>query len=100
MGSSMSVRTGEAFDVKVTSVVEERKRINSLRWQTKVRYDLSNARDEAITVDLGQSGLWGDVRMIEQSLTGKRTSADRMEWSVPVPANGKASLTAVFDSRY
>ncbi len=100
MGSSMSVRTGEAFDVKVSSVVEERKSINSGRWQTKMRYELSNARNEAVTVDLAQSGLWGDVRIVEQSLEGKRTSADRMEWSVPVPANGKATLNVVFDSRY
>lgn len=100
MGSSMSIRTGEAFDVKVKSVVEERTRINSSRWLTKMRYELSNARNSAVTVDLGQSGLWGDVRIKEQSQAGKRTSADRMEWSVLVPANGKAGLTVVFDSRY
>lgn len=100
MGSSMSIRTGEAFDVKVKTVVEERTRINSTRWLTKMRYELSNARGAAVTVDLGQSGLWGDVRIKEQSQEGKRTSAERMEWSVPVPANGKASLTVVFESRY
>lgn len=100
MGSAMSVRTGEAFDVKVKTVVEERTRIGSSRWKTRMRYELSNARGEAIMVDLGQSGLWGDVRITEQSLEGKRVSADRVEWSVPVPANGKAIVTATFDSRY
>ena len=60
----------------------------------------TNARNEAVTVDLGQSGLWGDVRVTDQSQTGTRVSADRMEWSVKVPANGKATLTATFDSRY
>jgi hypothetical protein len=100
MGSSMSVRTGEAFDVKVKSIVEERKRINDSRWQTTVRYELSNALATAVTVDLGQSGLWGDVRIKQQSLESKRTSAERVEWSVPVPANGKAVVTAIFDSRY
>jgi hypothetical protein len=100
MGSSMSIRTGEAFDVKVKTVVEERTRINSRRWRTKMRYELTNASKKAITVDLAQSGLWGDVRMIDQSQEGKRISADKMEWSVPVAANGKATLTATFDSRY
>ncbi len=100
MGSQMSIRTGEAFDVKVKTVVVERTRVNSSRWKTKMQYEFTNARGEAITVDLGQSGLWGDVRIPEQSLVGKRVSADRMEWSVPVPANGKAILTATFDSRY
>lgn len=100
MGSAMSIRTGDAFDVKVKSVVEERTRLSSSRWKTRMRYELSNARNEAITVDLGQSGLWGDVRITEQSQEGKRVSADRIEWNVAVPANGKATVTATFDSRY
>jgi hypothetical protein len=49
---------------------------------------------------LAQDGLWGDVRVTDQTITGERISADRMEWKVPVPANGKASLTVVFDTRY
>ena len=100
MGSAMSIRTGEAFDVKIRTVVEERTRINNNRWKTRMRYEITNARDNAITVDLGQNGLWGDVRISEQSQEGKRVSADRTEWSVPVPANGKATVTATFDSRY
>jgi hypothetical protein len=100
MGSAMSIRTGEAFDVKVKTVVTERTRINSNRWKTKMTYELTNARNEPVTVDLGQQGLWGDVRVTDQSQEGTRVSADRMEWSVKVPANGKATLTATFDSRY
>ena len=100
MGSAMSIRTGEAFDVKVKTVVVERTRINGTRWKTKMQYEFTNARNEAVTIDLGQSGLWGDVRVTDQSQTGARVSADRMEWSVKVPANGKAMLTATFDSRY
>jgi hypothetical protein len=100
MVSQMSIRTGEAFDVKVKTVVMERTRINSNRWKSKMQYEFTNARNQAVTVDLGQSGLWGDVRVTEQSQEGKRVSADRIEWSVLVPANGKAILTATFDSRY
>ncbi len=100
MGSAMSIRTGDAFDVKGTALVVERKRLSSSRWRTAMRYDFTNARPEPVAVDLTQDGLWGDVRVIEQSLTGERVSADRMEWRVPVPANGKASVTVVFDTRY
>ncbi|MVZ97643.1 DUF4139 domain-containing protein [Sphingorhabdus sp. IMCC26285] len=100
MGSAMSIRTGESFDVKVKTMVEERTRISSNRWKTRMRYEITNARGNAITVDLGQNGLWGDVQLSEQSQEGKRVSADRIEWSVPVPANGKATVTATFDSRY
>ncbi|WP_443024573.1 DUF4139 domain-containing protein [Sphingomonas sp. ERG5] len=100
MGSQMSIRTGEAFDVKGAAVTVERKRLSSTRWRTAMRYDFSNARPDAVTIDLAQNGLWGDVRVIDQSITGERVSADRMEWKVPVPGNGKASVTVVFDTRY
>ncbi len=100
LGSAMSIRTGEAFDVKIKTVVTERTRINSRRWKTKMTYEISNARNEAVTVDLLQSGLWGDVRITEESIPSKRVSADDVEWNVPVVANGKTTLTATFDSRY
>ncbi len=100
MGSSMSIRTGEAFDVKVKVVVEERIRINNRRWKTRMRYTVTNARANPVTVDLAQDGLWGDVRIEAQSTPGTRISADRIEWKVPVAANGTTDLTATFDSRY
>lgn len=100
MGSAMSIRTGEAFDVKVKSTVSERKRINRRRWRTSMTYEVTNARNEAITVDLSQRGLWGDVRIREESLASTRISADKVEWKVPVAANGSTTVTAVFDSRY
>ncbi|OWK27877.1 DUF4139 domain-containing protein [Sphingomonas mucosissima] len=100
LGSSMSIRTGEAFDVKVKVVVAERTRQARGRWRTRMTYNLTNARDAPVTVDLAQDGLWGDVKVVEQSLTGERVSADRIEWKVPVPANGTTDLTATFDTRY
>jgi hypothetical protein len=100
MGSSMSIRTGEAFDVKVKTVVAERTRLSNRRWRTRMTYTVSNARDVPVTVDLAQDGLWGDVNITEQSLAGERVSADRVEWKVPVAASGTTDLTATFDSRY
>ncbi|NWK98425.1 DUF4139 domain-containing protein [Sphingobium lactosutens] len=105
MGSSMALRTGEAFDVKIRPTVEQRTKKGSSRWETRMRYTLTNARPEAVTIDLAQQGLWGDTRVTAQSLggqaiEGKRVSADRMEWSVPVPANGSVDLSVTFDSRY
>jgi hypothetical protein len=100
MGSSMALRTGDAFDVKVRPTVEQRSRKGDRRWETRMRYTLTNARPEAVTIDLAQLGLWGDTRVVAQSLEGRRVSADRMEWSVPVPANGSIDLNVTFDSRY
>ena len=100
MGSAMSLRTGDAFDVKVQTTVVSRTRKGDSRWVTKMKYVVTNARPEAATVLVAQSGLYGDVRITDESLKSERVSADRAEWQVPVPANGKVELTATFDSRY
>lgn len=99
LGSSMSVRTGQAFDVKIKTVVLESTKVSQNRWRTKVRYELTNARNDAVTVDLAQSNIYGNVNIIEQSQESKRVSASRVEWQVAVPANGTSVLTATFERR-
>lgn len=100
MGSDVAITTGQAFDVKVQPVVEKRERVSSGRWRTMMRYTLTNARPQAVTVDLVQMGLWGDVRIAEESLKSTRRSADEALWRVTVPANGESIVTATFDTRY
>ena len=65
-----------------------------------MRYRLTNASPRAVTVNLVQSGLWGDTRIVDESQESERRSADEALWRVAVPANGEASLTATFDSRF
>jgi hypothetical protein len=100
MGSELGLVTGQAFDVKVQPVVEQRERMSSSRWRTRMRYTLTNARPQPVTVDLLQSGLWGDTRIVEESQPSQRRSADDSLWRVQVPANGEAVVTATFDTRY
>jgi hypothetical protein len=100
LGSDIGLASGQAFDVKVRPVVEERTRLSSSRWRTKMRYALTNAGPKPITVDLIQSGFWGDVRILDESMRSERLSADEARWRVPLPANGEATVTATFDSRY
>jgi len=100
MGSDIAITTGQAFDVKVQPVVEKRERMSNDRWRTTMRYKLSNARPQPVTVDLIQSGLWGDVRIVDESKKSDRRSADETMWRVTVPANGEATVTATFDTRY
>jgi hypothetical protein len=100
MGSSIGLTTGLAFDVKVHPVVEERQNISSTRSRTRMRFTLTNARPEAVTVDLVQSGLWGDTRIISESMESDRRSADEALWRVPVPANGSAQVTVTFEHRH
>jgi hypothetical protein len=132
MGSDIGLKTGEAFDVKVQPVVESRDRITAEQWkttsrfrivapdgrlstgeqdtlqrtefwQTKMRYTLTNARPEPVTVDLFQSGLdsyWDDTRIISETIRSERLSSDRVVWRVPVPANGTVNLEVTFQTRY
>jgi hypothetical protein len=103
MGSEIAIRTGDAFDVKVKAVAEQRERVGGSRWKTAMRYTLTNARPEPVMVDLIQSGLdfWlDDTRIVEESQQSERQSSDAALWRVAVPANGEAVVTAVFDTRY
>lgn len=102
MGSELGLTTGQAFDIKVQPTVEQRTRVSSdgSRWRTAMRYRLTNAGPRAVTVDLVQSGLWGDTRIIDESRKSERRSADEALWRVEVPANGEASVTATFDTRF
>jgi hypothetical protein len=100
MGSTLSLAIGDAFDVKVRAVVDKRTRLSTFDWQSDMRYELSNAMPRPVTVKLLQDGLWGDSRITAESQKSKRRSADTAEWAVTVPANGNASLTASFETRY
>ena len=100
MGSTLSMSTGDAFDVKVKPVVEKREKAGPRRWKTSMRYTLSNASPKSVTVVLQQDGLWGDTKISSESLKSTRPNADMAEWSVTVPANGSIDVTAVFDSAY
>ena len=41
MGSSLALKTGEAFDVKVQPVLEKRDRIDSGEWEKTARYRIT-----------------------------------------------------------
>ena len=100
MGSTLSLQTGDAFDIKVHPVVTKRTSKSLFRWQTDMSYELTNAQTQPVLVKLFQDGLYGDVRIAAESQKSARPSADQAEWDVTVPANGKTTLTASFDTRY
>jgi hypothetical protein len=103
MGSRLAIKTGEAFDVKVKAVVQTRERAGSNKWRTTMVYTLTNARPDAVVVELSQGGLdswWKDTRILEETQASERINADEALWKVSVPANGEATLTATFETRY
>jgi hypothetical protein len=100
MGSQLSLGTGDAFDVKLKSTVTSRTRVNEFRWKTAMSYTLTNALPRAVKATLIQDGLWGDTKVVSESQASMRRNANAAEWTVDIPANGKAVLTAVFDTKF
>ena len=125
LGSALELRTGAAFDVQVQSQVVSREVISSDEWETyrsyrihedgqvreirvdrtlryfktTMRYTITNARPEAVTVDLLQAGLggwWRDVRIVSESLPGSQRNVDQRLYEVPVAAEGETVLTVTY----
>jgi hypothetical protein len=131
-GSNLSLKTGDAFDVKVQPFLEKREKITSDEWEKSVRYRITNgngkeetvtverqkeyyrttmryvvtnAKSQPVTVDLIQSGLnqyWyaQDDQVISETIKGQQMNINERWWQVPVPANGETTVTVVFQSRY
>lgn len=131
-GSDVEMITGFAFDVKVQSSIEKREKSTEAEWQktaeyrvfknggvepvttvstyssrdfwrTTMRYTLTNARSQPVTVDVWQDDLngWNEgTRVLKESMPGTQDGADRRKWQVPVPAGGKAELTVTYLSTF
>jgi hypothetical protein len=92
-GSELSIKTGEAFDVSSQATLVAETKVSRTRSRYEMRYLLRNARDQPVTVELRQGGLWRDGEVKTESLKSRRIDARTLGWSVPVPANGETVLT-------
>jgi hypothetical protein len=124
-GSLLTVKTGEAFDVKIQPVVQSREKIDAGEWErvarfrvgdkvttveaaktywrTHMRYNLTNARAQPVEVEVVQAGLDGgahDTRVSAESVKGEQRNANERVWHVTIPAHGSLALTAQIDTRY
>ncbi len=97
-GSEMAITIGEAFDVTVKPTLVSSKELSPHHQLVSVRYDLHNAKDAPVTVELRQGGLYTRTStMKRESLPGRQIDAYTRGWSAPVPANGDLVVTADFD---
>jgi hypothetical protein len=92
-GSDLSIKTGEAFDITVQPTLISQERVNRTRSRYNMEYLVRNARGEAATVEIRQSGLWRDGKILNESVPSTRVDAYTLQWSVEVPANGEKKLT-------
>jgi hypothetical protein len=132
MGSDLSLVTGDAFDITVKAEVEKRETITSDEWEksarwrvvkdgavveevtlerpktyfrTVMRYTVTNAKREAVDVQLNQTGLgnnwWSDdFRIPAEDIKGEQLNADRRRYIVPVPAEGERVIRVTYETRY
>jgi len=76
--------------VQPTLVVANR--VSSRNSEYTMSYVVRNARANAVTVTLRQSGLWRFNEVTEESIKGRRADFDSYAWDVPVAANGESTL--------
>lgn len=132
MGSVLSLRTGDAFDVFVQAEVESRNRITAAEYeaaaryrvieagavtreieveravdyyQTTMRYTFTNAKPEAVEVELTQGGLdygwWArDFRVTAEDAPGEQVNAGTRLYRVSVPANGTRVVRVTYQTKY
>lgn len=92
-GSELSIKTGEAFDITVQPTLVSQEGLSNTRSRYTMEYLVRNARSSAAVVEVRQSGLWRDGKVIKESLKSSRVDAYTLQWDVNVPANGETKLT-------
>ena len=131
MGSELTLSTGDAFDISVQAEVEKRDRITGEEWETyrrwqvfedgqlvregqaqapvtywrtTMRYTLTNAKPEAVEVELIQAGLdrgwWSRDFRVNEEVPGVQLNADRRKYVITVPANGRREVRVTYATRY
>jgi hypothetical protein len=132
MGSDLSLVTGDAFDITVKAEVEKRETITSDEWEksarwrvvrdgvvveeatlerpktfyrTVMRYTLTNAKREAVEVQLNQTGLgnswWSDdFRITSEDVKGEQLNNDQRRYTIAVPAEGERVVRVTYETRY
>jgi len=93
-GSDMSLKIGDAFDVKVKSTVATRREISKTVSEIEMVYDVTNATDKDTFVHIRQSlpGYYIETEMLSESLKGERENAYSYLWKVPVSKEGETQL--------
>ena len=94
-GSNMSLKIGDAFDVKVEGTVASRRDISKKVSETEMIYEVTNATDKDTFVYIRQNvpGYYLETEIISESIEGEREDAYSYLWKVPVKAQDETVLT-------
>ena len=81
-----------AFDVTGRSRITAYERLSNKSYRTAQEITLANAKDEAVRVKV-VGHLPPGWRMLEESHPHEAETANRIAWTLSVPAGGEAELT-------
>lgn len=98
-GETVRLRLGEAFDITADKKQVDFQRIAAPAFNARggiaesaYQLEIRNAKSEKVTVSVIET-LPGEWQILQESLPHRKTSARQAVWEVPVPAEGKATLT-------
>lgn len=91
-GSDISVKIGEAFDITVQPTLEKEQSAGFWLSRYTMKYLVRNARPQQVNVDVRQGGLWRNGKVLQENMKSTRPDAQTLQWTVPVPASGEATL--------
>ena len=91
-GETLRLNIGRAFDVTGKSRRTVFERISNKTYEIGQEVTVENAKEEAVSVKVvGQ--MPPGWRMIEESLSHEAETANRLAWTLQVPAGGEAKFT-------
>ena len=94
---TIRLKLGDAFDVTADKKQTDFKKISGFSryhyvYDSSFQIDLKNAKKEEVTVKVVEP-IPGDWEMRQESHKHEKPASHRAVWYVPVPAQGKATLT-------
>ena len=91
-GEEVRLAIARAFDVTGRSRITAYERLSNKSYRTAQVITLANAKDEAVQVKV-VGHLPPGWRMLEESQPHEAETANRIAWTLKVPAGGEAELT-------
>lgn len=90
-GRELTLEAGSVFDITARRRQTDFNRLSREVTESAWEIEIHNAKAEPVTVQVLEN-LPGDWEIVNESLPHTKKSAQQIQWSVPVPATGKAVL--------
>lgn len=85
---SVTLRLGQAFDITAERQQMNFTRVSERVWETEMEIKLSNAKSEALNVEVLES-MQGDWELLEASAKSTKPNGQTLRFDVNIPANGE-----------